>query len=465
MRIIIRDGIILTMDAQNRILKEGTLVIDGNQITQVAKVFDFSQHRADKVINAKNKLVMPGLINTHTHVCEHLSRGLYPDDIATLPWLLKYSMPFTAALTKEDLYLSSLVACIDMIRTGTTTFADSGVPTSMEYVDNIAQGIIDSGMRGIIGRFVCDRKPPLPDFWDKHWKDRLFFSSAEEASREVEEVVKRWNGRHPRIKAWAAIQGLRLNSDEMFLRVKEIARKYKVGAEYHIASSLEEVQTTQEETGSYSITHLEKIGALSHRVLLAHAIAVKEAELELLEKNNVKIAFCPGTALKLAKGVTVLGKFPEMISMGVTVSLGSDSICACGSSDMFRQIYLAAGLFKDARMDPQLIPAGQALYLATRGGAKALLLENEIGTIEEGKKADIILIDLNRVEWCPLNNISRNLVYSASGDSVDTVIIDGAVVMENRKILTLDEAELLEQSRKISQDIRKRAKLVVEGID
>ncbi len=346
-----------------------------------------------------------------------------------------------------------------MIKTGTTTCADSGVPTSMEYVDSVAQGIIDSGMRGIIGRFVCDREPPLPDSWDKQWTDRLFFSSAEEAFAEVEEVVKRWNGRHPRIQAWAAIQGLYLNTDEMFVRVKEIAEKYKVGAEYHIAASLKEAQATERETGTYPVTHLEKIGALSHRVLLAHVIAVKEEELEILKENDVKIVFCPGTALKLAKGVTVLGKFPEMMNMGITVSLGSDSICACGSSDMFRQVYLAAGLFKDARMNPYLVPAEQALDLAIRGGAKALLLEKEIGTIEEGKKADVILIDLNRVEWRPLNNIVRNLVYSATGDSVDTVIIDGKVVMENRKILTLDEAELLKQSEKVSQDIRKRAKI------
>lgn len=461
MRILIEDAeFIVTLDEKRQILKNASVVIEKDKITDVGKASEikknYEKRSFDKIINAEGKVLMPGFVDAHVHLSEHLSRSLFPDNLSLADWLFDWKFPYSASLTAEDQYISALLGCIDMIKTGTTCFIEQG---SIGPVDPLAKAVEETGIRGILGRSVMDRPPSghdlKPDVLNK-----LYYSSAEGAIKDIERDIIKWNGSaNGRIRAWVIINGKQTCTDELYIMARELSLKTNVGVHHHMASTIEEAKLFEKEKGEWPITHLEKIGALGPNVLLAHAVAVKNEEVEILKKHNTKVCHCPGTALKTAKGATVVGKFPEMIEAGVTVALGCDGTSGAGSFDIVRQMYLAAGLYKDCRMNPNLIPAETAIEMATINGARALLWDDEIGSIEPGKKADIIIFDTNRPEWRPLNNPLINLVYSASGDSVDTVIIDGKIVMENRAIKTVNEKEILNKAQKISLDIAKRAGL------
>jgi cytosine/adenosine deaminase-related metal-dependent hydrolase len=460
MRILIENAdYVITLDRERRILKNASIVIEDSRITDVGKTANiktrYEKRTFDKIIKADKKVVMPGFVDAHVHLSEHISRSLFPDNLSLGSWLSDWKHPYSASLTEEDQYISALLGCIDMIKTGTTCFIEQG---SIGPVDPLARAVEETGIRGILGRSVMDRilsKHGLtPDDINK-----LYYSSADEAIRDIEKDINKWNGKvNDRIRAWVIINGKHTCTDELYVKAKELARRMGVGIHCHMASTIEEARFFEKEKGEWPITHLDRIGFLGPNVLLAHALAVKDEEVEILKRNDTKVCHCPGTALKTAKGTTVMGKFPEMIEAGVTVALGCDGTSAAGSFDMVRQMYLAAGLYKDCRMNPNLIPAEAAVEMATINGAKALLWDKEIGSIEVGKKADLILFDTNRPEWRPLNNVLINLVYSASGDSVDTVIIDGNVVMENRVVKNVDEQEVLEMAQKMSWEIAKRSK-------
>ena len=466
MKILLDDlDYILTLDKDHKLIEHGYLIINDSTIAEIGRTEDLRKKYPDRrefdiIIPGKHRLAMPGFVNTHQHVAEHLSRGLIPDNVATVPWVVEWAKPFYSSVTDEDEYWGALLACLDMIKTGTTCFIDQGV-----YNDGIksADAMEKIGIRGIVGRHAADRPPKeIPSNWKDEWIEKQYFESAEKALGSLEHVVKTVNGRgNGRINAWICLEGKRMHtSDELYIGAKKLADRYSVGLNYHLASSLEEAQITQEETGKWPIEHAEEIGALGNNVLLAHVTAVKPNEIEILRKTGTSVAFCPGSALKLGKGATVIGVYPEMLEAGVNVSLGCDGTSAAGSTDMVRQLYLAAGLFKDGRRDPLMIPAEVAMQMATINGAQSLLLNKQIGSLEPGKKADLILFDLRRAEWLPVHDPIQSLVYSATGDSVNTVIIDGQVVMEDRKMKTVDENEIFDKATELSKDLRQRSNLI-----
>jgi cytosine/adenosine deaminase-related metal-dependent hydrolase len=245
----------------------------------------------------------------------------------------------------------------------------------------------------------------------------------------------------------------------LFVKARQLADEYGVGTSYHIASFIEEAREAERVFGVWPITHLESLGALGANLVIIHAVAVKDEEVAVLARNGTKVAHCPGAALHLAKGASRLAKMPEMLAQGVTVALGADGVCASGTFDMTRQMFLAAGLFKDARMDPTAIPAETALEMATINGAKALLWEREIGSIDVGKRADLVMFDVNRPEWVPTHDVVRALVYSANGASVKTVIVDGQVIVRDGRMQTVDESRLLDKAREAAERIARRAGL------
>jgi cytosine/adenosine deaminase-related metal-dependent hydrolase len=226
-----------------------------------------------------------------------------------------------------------------------------------------------------------------------------------------------------------------------------------------MASSIGEAQALEARTGVWPITQLERLGALGSNVLLTHAVTVKDEEVDLLVRYGVKVAHCPGAALRLAKGAGRLAKIPEMLARGVPVSLGADGVCSSGTFDHTRLLFLVAGLFKDARMDATLIPAETALEMATLNGAKGLLWDNEIGSLEVGKKADLIQYDIHRPEWLPPHDMVRNLVYSADGGSIKNVIIDGKVIIRDRHSTQVDENKLLDEACEAGLAIARRVGL------
>lgn len=454
---------ILTVDAHDRVIEHGSIAIDGGRILAVGPAAEVeARYRKDlfrTVIDARSYLACPGLVDAHLHVTEHLSRGLIPDNLRTVEWVYDWGKPWYSAMEDDDEYIGTLLACVDMIKTGTTCFLDQGV-----YNPGVRSGeaMERSGIRGIVGRHAADKPPKhIPAHWKPHWITKQY-STTDEALSELERVIRLWHGKaNGRIRAWANLEGkIQHTTDALYLGAKALADRYGVGTEYHLASSIEEARVVEAESGRWPVGHAYDIGALGRNVVLAHCVAVREEEVALLAETQTSVAFCPGTSLKLAKGSSRIGLHDHMLEAGVTVALGCDGVCAWGSSSMLEQIKMAVGIYKDARMDPARMSAVQALWMGTINGARALLWEDEIGSLESEKRADLVLFDMDRPDWVPCHDPVQTLVFSASGDSATTVIIDGRIVMRDRVIQTLDEAEVLEQARQAAERVAQASGLL-----
>lgn len=464
-RLLIRDAdYVVTLDDTRRILQRCSVFVEGGVIRDVGAPAELDTRHLEacraggSVIEAAGRLVVPGYVDTHVHTFEHLSRGLIPDDLATQDWATLYARPFYSGLTEEEAFVSARLACAEMLRGGTTCFVDTNILLSLGHLDAVAQAVEESGMRAILGRGVFDRMPAaMAARIPEETRARILSPDAGRALAESEALLRRWTVRAGgRIRAWASIYGLcPYTSDELFAGVRHLADRYGVGAAFHIASSLGEARSLEARTGVWPITHLDRLGALGPNLLLTHCTAMREAEVEMLARSGTKVAFCPGAALRLGKGATRIGLVPEMLAGGVTVALGADGVSSSGSFDMTRLMSLVAGLFKDARMDPSLVPAEKALEMATRDGARACLLDGEIGSIEVGRCADLALYDVTTPEWVPVHDIVRNLVYCADARSVTDVIVDGRHVVRDGQLTTIDvkraAAEAIEAGERIAR--------------
>jgi cytosine/adenosine deaminase-related metal-dependent hydrolase len=463
--LLIRDaGYVLTLDARRRILERHSLLIDGDAITDIGPAAEIdARHLAacrsgGAVIEARGRLVLPGYVNTHAHTFEHLSRGLIPDDLSTFDWAVRYARPFYAALTEDEAYLSAKLACLDMLRNGTTCFVDVNILVSLGHFDAVAQAVTESGMRAVLGRGVFDLMPKeMMNAMAPALRERVQFPSAEAALREVDALLGRWtSSADGRIRAWASVYGLfPYCSDQLFAGLRAVAERHGVGRAFHMASSIEEARAVEARVGVWPITHLDRLGVLGPDLLLTHCTAITDREVAILAERGTKVAYCPGAALRLAKGTTRIGKIPEMLAAGVTVSLGADGVSSSGTFDHARLACLVAGLFKDARMDPTLVPAETALEMATLNGARAIL-RDDLGSIEVGKKADLALYDLDAPEWTPRHDVVRNLVYCADGRSIRTVLVDGRVVYDDGRAPGIDAGKTLEEANIAGERIARR---------
>ena len=464
--LLIRDAdCIATLDARRRILHRHSLLIDGKHIAEVAPAAQMdARHLArcrseGTVLEARGRLVIPGYVNTHVHTFEHLSRGLIPDDLSTFAWGATYARPFYASLTEEEAYIAARLACLEMLRSGTTCFVDVNILVSHGHLDAVAQAVSESGMRAVLGRGVFDVMPKaMAAAMSQDLQARVLSPSPGAALSEVAALLDRWTSTAGgRIRAWASIYGLfTYCSDELFTGLRAVAERYGVGMAFHMASSIEEAQMVEERVGTWPITHLEKLGALGPNLLLTHCTAVTDREVEILAKHGTKVAFCPGAALRLAKGISRIGKIPEMLAAGVTVSLGADGVSSSGTFDHARLAGLTAGLFKDARMDSTLVPAETALEMATLNGARAVLWDDALGSVEVGKTADLALYDIETPEWVPRHDIVRNLVYCADGRSIRTVLVDGKVVYNEGRATGIDTGKAVAEASLAGERIAHR---------
>jgi len=460
-RILIRDAeVVLTVDPADRVLTQCSVLVEDTRIAALGPTAVIEdRYRGvvlDEVIDGRNRLVMPGFVDAHLHLSEQLSRGVFPDTLATRPWVFKWAKPVYAAMGPDDEYVATLLAGIEMIKTGTTCCLDMGAQND---VGNTVRALEEVGIRAVTGRHAADRLPEvLPPHWTTEMIERHFFPNADAALAELERAVRTYNNAAGgRIRVWVNIEGKEPCSPELHAAAPALAARLGVGTTYHIASSLEEALVSERKTGKWPVTRLKEWGALRDNLVLAHVVAVRDEEIGFLAEAGTKVAFCPGTSLKLAKGATRIGKYPEMLAAGITVSLGCDGASAAGSLDMMRQMYLAAGLFKDARMDASLIGAVTALRMATIDGARALLWDDQIGSIEVGKRADLILLNLDDCDWVPYTDPVQTLVYSAGAHCVHTVLIDGRVVMRDRRVLTVDEREVYALAREHARRVIDRS--------
>jgi cytosine/adenosine deaminase-related metal-dependent hydrolase len=453
---------VLTVDPRDTVIEDGSIVVEDDRLAAIGPSAQVAQQYAgatfDRVIDGRRALAMPGLVDAHVHVTEQLSRGVFPDNLSTRPWVFNWAMPYHAAANDEDEEVAALCAGIEMLRTGTTCFLDMGAEVDPAPV---VRAVEQLGIRGITGRNAADIKPAeIPPFWTEETVRRHYCDSTEEALRLLEECVARWHGHAGgRLRCWVNIQGKEPCSPELHVGARELAAALGVGTTYHAASTIEEAHGSEKNYGVWPITRLHQIGALGPNLVLGHAVAVQDAEVALLAAAGTKVAFCPGASLKVAKGATCIGKYPEMLAGGVTVALGCDGVSASGTVNMLLQMYMVAGLFKDARLDANLVPAVQALRMATIEGAKALLWDDKIGSLEVGKKADLLLFDLDQPEWVPLHDPVQGVVYGGSASSLKLVLVDGRVVVENRKVLTVDEAAIYQEAQRRSSEIVARAGL------
>ena len=290
--------------------------------------------------------------------------------------------------------------------------------------------------------------------------DHHFFADHVTALEALEDSVRRWNGyADGRVRCWVNIEGKEPCSLELHLGARELATNLGVGTTYHIASSIEESQVSERRHGCWPITRIARAGGLGSNLVLAHAVAVTDAEVGELARHGTSVAFCPSTSLKLAKGATRIGKYPEMLDAGVTVALGTDGVSAAGNLNLHRQIHLVAGLFKDARLDPTQVGARKALRMATIDGARALGWDDDIGSLEVGKQADFVLFDLDHHEWTPYADPLQALVWSASAASVAQTWVAGRQLYADGRIATVDETALRVEARERAARIVKRAGL------
>jgi cytosine/adenosine deaminase-related metal-dependent hydrolase len=444
---LVEHAVVVSMDAERRIFRDGAVLVDGRSIVQVGRSADVRPPRApDRVIDGRNRLVLPGFVNTHVHLSEHVNRGVMADEIPVDRYMTDWLIPLYSAITPEEEAYSARLACLEMIRTGTTTFCEAG---TLFDVGAVADAVERIGVRAILGRWT----------WDLVGARGRMRQSTEEALRHNDEMIVGLKGRaHGRLAAWPLLLGFGTCSESLIRGAHALAEKHGTGwGMMHLAS-----HPSRKTNDTMNVATLEALGVLDARTKLTHVMYVNDDDIARLARRGVKIAHCPTAALKHTKGLAEHGRFPEMLAQGVSVSLGGDSGNGSNHFDMLRLMHLVALLYKDARMDTRVMPPETVLEMATIHGAAALGLDREIGSLEPGKRADLVLYDLDVPEWRPLLDPVNSLVYAATGASVRTVLIDGHVVLDEGRITTIDEVEVYRRIEALSREQIARAGVRME---
>jgi len=418
---------------QKRSIENGALAVKDGRITFVGKNASAKGIVAEVKINAKGKVALPGLINCHTHVPMTIFRGLAEDKPLDV-WLRKTIWPLEARLKPEDIYNGALLGCLEMIKGGTTCFADMYF-----HEDKVAEAVEKSGLRGILGEGIIEAGNRLQG-------EKMLAGSVSFA-----EHFRGYSG--GRVSVMLAPHAVYSCGLELLLKVGEEASRLGVGLHLHLGESEKMLREFEEKNRSSEVEFLEKIGLLDKRVLAAHCINLSEKDMHTLSNRKVNVAYVPVANMKLGLGAT---KVKDLTTLGVNVSLGTDGPASNNSLDLFETMKTGALLQKHAYLDPTVLPAYEVLKMATSNGAKAVGLEKDVGSLEVGKKADMILVDLAKPHLTPLHDVYSAIVYSARASDVDTVIVDGEIVMQNRQVRSLDEQAVMEKARKTAYDLLSR---------
>ena len=434
---------IVTVDPERRIIRDGSILIEGQHIVRVGKTDEMAGIPADRVIDAGEMVVTPGFVNGHMHISyAHATRGIFPDDLG--PAYLPNVFTLQGAMTEEEEYYTSLLAITELLKYGTTCFLDPG---STKGLDTCMQAYQESGCRIILGWQVTDKPNPV----------NLPVYDTIEAIGLMEQVIKGYDHRlDDRVRAWAMPFSPGFSTEELLLAAKSLADEYQTGMTLHFNNGSRYIQECLQSQGMRPTQYLDSLGLLGPNLALAHGLGLDQSEVDCIAGSGAGVVMCPTAAIKGGTGITHNGMLPELLEAGATVGLGTDAGNNSNLLETLRSMYLAAVLYKDAREDVGMISAETALEMATIGGAKALGLDADIGSIEEGKKADLVLFDTRRAEWRTLFNPVNNLVYNADGRSVHTVIVDGQVRVENHQPLFVDEWELVQKVQALGEDLLAR---------
>jgi len=415
------------------LIEDGALLIKNGKIVFVGKSDSIRNADADVVINARGKIVLPGLINCHTHVPMTLFRGI-AEDQPLETWLKKTIWPLEAKLKREDIYYGGLLGCLEMLKSGTTCFADMYF-----HEDMVAKAVKEIGLRGVLAEGIIESGNKL---------------RGKKMLEKSVDFAQKFNGHSDgRIRAMLGPHAVYSCSPDLLVKIKEKAFELGVGVHLHLAESKEMLRDFEEKHGVSETTFLDNIEFLGGSVLAAHCINLSKWDMHIFSKNRVNVVYVPVANMKLGLGAA---KIKDLTDLGVNVCLGTDGPACNNSLDMFDTMKIAALLQKHAYHDPSVLPANEIVRMATINGAKALGLNGEIGSLEVGKKADLILIDVSKPHLKPLHSVFASLVYSARGSDVDTVIVDGKILMENQQVKVIDEQAVMEKAEQAALDLLSR---------
>jgi 5-methylthioadenosine/S-adenosylhomocysteine deaminase len=433
--ILIRGGTLLTMSEAMVVVENPVIAVKGGKILMAAaEGASPAPFRAAETIDASHSIILPGLVNTHTHLPMIFFRG-FADDLPLMDWLNNYIFPAEAKhVNREMVYVGSLLAIAEMLLSGTTTFCDGYF-----YESSIAQAAVETGMRAVTAQGFIDLPGAGKDDVSKN-------------IRIAEKFVEKWWRKSPLVTPALFCHSPYTCSPETLRGIKEVARKAGVPYITHLSETRDEVSIIRERYGVSPVMHLEKAGVLDESTIAVHCVWPEDGDIDILARKGVKISHNPESNMKLASGVAPV---PDMLKRGITVGLGTDGCASNNNLDMIQEMGTAAKLHKVRRLDPTVMDAATVVKMATREGARVLGLADEIGSIEPGKRADIILLDTRKPHLTPLYNPYSQLVYAANGADVSTVIIDGRVILKNRRFLDFDIEDIMQRARGIAGEIGK----------
>lgn len=444
--LVIRGGWLITMDPTRTVYRNGMVAIDGEIFTAVGSELDIgSRYVGRKEIDARGNVVIPGLANGHRHILS-TPRGASPEGLVTLEVLRRLFYPSFEALTEEDMHIYAIHHAAEMLRFGQTLFEEPGC----SYLDAVMEGIARVGIRCRTGPWTWDYGGPSGGTLPSDW---LKMDTATAVKRLEEGIEKVRAFGNPRIRDAVTIEGVGTCSDELNIAAAELARDADSICVLHKATSEQEVALELEAFGHRPLEHMYRIGALNEHVFLNHMTSLEPFEVDMVAETGARISHNPSSALRLAKGTTQTGKWPELLNAGVIVMLGTDAENASNYHDICRSMHLAALLSRDSRRDPTVMPAETVLEMATINGARAMMWEDEVGSIEVGKQADLVMFDTNDFDWRPLHNPVTNLVYNTTGHSVDTVVVGGDVLLRGKEFLHLDGEDIREKAEAVERRI------------
>lgn len=439
MKILIKNAEIITMNDENDIVF-GDLLIENDRIAKIGK--DLHLNDIDKIIDAKGKTVIPGFVQTHIHLCQSLFRG-QGDDLELLDWLKKRIWPLEAAHDQESVYYSAMLGIGELIQSGTTSIVDM---ETVHHTESAFQAMAESGIRAISGKVMMDLGVEVPE--------RLL-ESTEDSLQESVNLLEKWhNFDQGRIQYAFCPRFVISCSENLLTGVRDLASYYRVNVHTHASENLDEIKLVEQERGMRNIVYLDHIGLASPNLLLAHCVWLNEEEKKIIKERGIKVSHCPGSNLKLASGIA---EVPDLLSREIPLSLGADGAPCNNNLDMFNEMRLASIIQKSFH-GPTIMSAQTVFRMATIGGAKAMGLDQDIGSLEEGKKADIVILNMNDFHVYPsfgVDPISR-IVYSATRADVETTIINGRIVMENRIMKTIDKSIILREADQSIKRLLKR---------
>ena len=431
--LIVAGGTVVTVDGARNVYNPGAVAIDGTTIVAVGPAADIAaRYTAAEQINTVGSVVIPGLINTHGHAPMVIYRGL-ADDLRLQEWLEKYIFPAEAkTVSREMVRAGTRLAALEMIQSGTTTYADM-----YYFEEEIARTTKAAGMRGVLGQTIIQF--PVPDA-----------KTPQEGLARNEAFIKEFQKDDLIVPAVAPHSPYTLDAKDL-LASRALATKYGVPVLIHVAETETELGNSKKAHSGSPVAYLQAIKFWGPRTVANHGVWVDAADMQILRNHRVAVSHNPESNMKLASGIAPV---PEYLAAGITVGLGTDGAASNNDLDMFEAMRFAALLHKVKTGDPRVMPATAVLEMATIGGARALGLERQIGSLEAGKRADLVMVSTARARMTPMYDPVSHLVYAAHGEDVQTVIVNGRVLMRDRKMLTLDEPAVLAEARKFADSVR-----------